>query len=115
MSAITIEIPTDHVDAVRDGVLAQRRDADRHDEIDSLLAQIPEGLGAGAGSPRVTGPRTILWNAIYDSLCRAAEQLADDCNDYWRGDIAPEAARASVAAVAARLELLIGLGPRPGS
>jgi hypothetical protein len=56
----------------------------------------------------------VLWSAVYDTLCAAAEQLADDCNEYWRGVVDPDLARAGIADVSARLELLVALGAPPG-
>jgi hypothetical protein len=115
MRATTIQIPADHVEAVRQSLLGRRGDGERQDEIDRLLGQIEDGAPDGARSCELTGSRTVLWDAIYDALCVAAEQLADDCNEYWRGEIAPDSARAALAGVGARLELLVGLGAPPGS
>jgi hypothetical protein len=115
MSATTIQIPSDHVEAIRRSLLGRRGDAQRPDEVDDLLAQLAGGAAHGARPYELTGSRTVIWNAVYDSLCMAAEQLAEDCNEYWRDAAAPEAARAAVAAVGARGELLIGRGAPPGS
>lgn len=112
MSTSTIQIPAEHVDALRRSLLAERTDAGLREEVDVLLGQLDD-TPAGSRSYRLTGSRTALWNAIYDSLCTAAEQLADDCNDYWRGTVAPESARRAVADVGARLDILLGLGPPP--
>jgi len=54
-----------------------------------------------------------IWTAVYDSLCAAAEQLAEECNEYWRGTVDPEATRATVASVSTRFELLVALGAAP--
>jgi hypothetical protein len=113
MSTITIQIPAGHVEALRQSLLGRRDDAERRDEIDSLLAQIGPAAPDGAPARELTGSRTVLWGAVYDSLCAAAEQLAEDCNEYWRGEIAPDAARAAIAGIGARLELLVALGPGP--
>ena len=115
MSTTTIQIPADHVEAVRQGLLGRRADPAHSDEIDGLLRQLEAGVAEGARSHELTGPRTLLWNAVYDSLCAAAEQLADDCNEYWRGEIAPDSARTAIAVVGARFDLLVGLGAPPGS
>jgi hypothetical protein len=113
MSTTTIQIPAGHVEAVRQSLLGRRDDAERQDEVDGLLAQIgPVGPG-GTQARELTGSRTVLWSAVYDSLCAAAEQLAEDCNEYWRGEIAPDAVRAAIAGTGARLELLVALGPAP--
>ena len=113
MSAITIKIPAGHVEAIRRSLLGRRSDAESPDEIDALLAQLVSGAPESARSCELTGSRTAIWNVVYDSLCAAAEQLAEDCNDYWRGTVAADSARAAVADVGVRLELLIGLGAPP--
>lgn len=115
MSAITIKIPAAHVEAIRRSLVGRRGDAQRPEEIDALLAQLVSGAPHGVASCELTGPRTLLWNVVYDSLCTAAEQLAEDCNEYWRGTVAADSARATVADVGIGLELLIGLGAPPGS
>lgn len=114
MSAITIKIPAGHVEAIRRSLLGRRDDAERPEEIDGLLAQVVSGAPHGARSCELTGSRTVLWSVVYDSLCAAAEQLADDCNEYWRGDVAADSARTAVTDLGVRLELLIGLGTPPG-
>ena len=113
MSKATIEVPPEHVDAIREGLIGRREGSESHAEIESLLGQIARHAPEGAGSYQLTGSRVVLWSAVYDSLCAAAEQLADDCNEYWRGVVAPEAARARIAVVSTRLELLVGLGAPP--
>jgi hypothetical protein len=115
MSATTIEIPVGQVEAIRRSLLDRRDDADRPEEIDGLLAQIASGAAEGDRPCALTASRSVLWNAIYDSLCAAAEQFAEDCNEYWRGAVAPDSARAAIDDVAARLELLVSLGAPPGS
>jgi hypothetical protein len=113
MSATTIQVPAEHVEAIRQGLLGRRDDSERREEIESLLRQIASGVPAGAGPCELTGSHAVLWSAVYDSLCAAAEQLADDCNEYWRGVVDPESARAGIADVGTRLELLVGLGAPP--
>jgi hypothetical protein len=113
MSEATIRVPPEHLEAIRLGLDGQRGEAGRAEEIESLLGQIG-GRATDDAEPRVlVGSRAVLWGAVYDSLCAAAEQLADDLNEYWRGAIDPESARARVAAVTVRLELLVGLGSPP--
>lgn len=62
----------------------------------------------------LTGSRAVLWGAVYDSLCTAAERFAEDCNEYWRGAVEPDAIRAATAGLSAHIELLVALGPPPG-
>ncbi|HYI81537.1 MAG TPA: hypothetical protein VEW67_11810 [Thermoleophilaceae bacterium] len=112
MSEATIRVPPEHVEAIRRSLNGRRGEA-RSAEIESLLGQIGDHT-TDEGQPRVlVGSRTVLWGAVYDSLCVAAEQLADDFNEYWRGAIDPESARARIATVTARLELLVALGSPP--
>lgn len=115
MSATTIQIPTDHIDAIRQSLIARRDHAERPGEIDGLLEQLADDAGESPRAYELSGPLPLLWSAVYDSLCAAAEQLADDCNEFWRGQIAPDDARAAIARVGSRFELLAGLGPPPGS
>lgn len=115
MSETTIEIPADHVEAICRSLLARRSDADSPNEIDDLLDQLASSASRGHGPRELTGSPALLWAVVYDSLCLAAEQLAEECNEYWRGTVAPDSARAAVTRVGARLELLIELGaPPPG-
>lgn len=113
MSETTIQVPAEHLDAIRQGLIGRRDAAERPDEVERLLGQIARRVSGGDGPCRLTGSRAVLWSAVYDSLCTAAEQLADDCNEYWRGIVAPDSARAGIAVVSTRLELLVGLGAPP--
>lgn len=115
MSEITIKIPAGHVEAIRRSLLGRRGDAESPDDIDVLLAQLASGAPRSVCSCELTGSRSVLWNVIYDSLCAAAEQLAEDCNEYWRGTVTADSARAAVTDVGGRLELLVGLGAPPPS
>lgn len=113
MSETTIQVPAEHLEAIRQSLLGRRGDAGSTEEIERLLSQIARGTAGVTQSHALTGPRPLLWSAVYDSLCAAAEQLADDCNEYWRG-AAAGSARSGVATVAVLLELLVTLGPPPG-
>jgi len=115
MSETTIQVPAEHVEAIRQSLIGRRGDSGRSEEIESLLSQIANDTSDVACARVLTGSRGLLWTAVYDTLCLAAEQLADDCNEYWRGTVDPESARSGVTLVGARLELLIALGaPPPG-
>jgi hypothetical protein len=113
VTATTIEIPAEQVEAIRQSLLDSRDRGDSAAAAD-LLAQLAAAEPAAAGAQRLSGPRTEIWTAIYDALCVAAEQLVEDCNEYWHGHVAPAAARRRVRDVAERLELLIDLGAPPG-
>jgi hypothetical protein len=115
MSTIRIQLPADHIEAFRRNLLSRRGDAERPDEVDDLLIQLAACASSGTGPCELIGPRGVLWNVVYDSLCAAAEQLAEDCNDYWRGAVAADSARTAVADVGTRLELLIALGAPPST
>lgn len=113
MSEATIRVPPEHVEAIRRSLDGQRGEPGSAEEIESLLGQIGSHATDDPRPRLLVGARAVLWSAVYDSLCLAAEQLADDLNDYWRDAIDPESARARVAAVAARLEMLVALGAPP--
>ncbi len=114
MSEATIQVPAEHVEAIRQSLIGRLEDAGHAEEVRSLLDQIGGDSPGNARSRALTGSRVVLWSVVYDALCSAAEQLAEDCNDYWRGAIDPDLARTGMANVAARLELLVALGPTPG-
>ncbi len=114
MSETTIQVPAEHLAAVRQGLLGTREDPGRRAEAERLLGQIASEAPGGEGPRELTGSRVVLWSAVYDSLCAAAEQLAEDCDEYWRGVIDPASTRAAIATVKTRFELLAGLGAPPG-
>lgn len=114
MSETTLQIPAERIEAIRQSLVRQRDEAERKGEIDRLLGQI-ESQAPGRRPSVLTGSHAVLWSAAYDALCVAADQLADDCNEYWRGEIAPADARSGVLAVGAWIELLTGLGFPPGA
>lgn len=114
MSEATIQVPAEHVEAIRQSLIGRLDDVGRAEEVRILLGQIGDDAPGNARSRALTGSRVVLWSAVYDTLCAAAEQLADDCNEYWRGAIDPDLARAGIANVAERLELLVALGSSPG-
>jgi hypothetical protein len=111
MSEITIQVPAEHLEAIRAG-LADRPEGG--DEARRLLAQMPIRGFADDGPRELTGSRTVLWGAAYDALCVTAERLAEDCNEYWRGATDPDAIRAATTSLHARFELLVAIGPPPG-
>lgn len=137
MSETTIEVPRDQLEAIHDTLEAARCDlTDELDrtEIDAASAD-PEGAAAaarrerlaeierlldqiqaseGSGARRLTASRATLWDAVYDSLCAAAERLEQDCNEYWRGELEARGLRARLEDVGARLDLLVSVGSPPG-
>jgi hypothetical protein len=115
MSVTTIKVPAAHIDAIRESLLSGRRHSARADEIDRLLEQIHADAAPGSEPRELTASRAVLWSAVYDSVCAAAERLAEDCNEYWRGVVDPSAARARIAEIGERFALLESLGPPPGS
>jgi hypothetical protein len=112
MSEITIQVPAEQLEAIRSGLAGGPES--RADEARRLLAQLAARGSGGDGPRELTGSRTVLWGAVYDSLCTTAERLAEDCNEYWRGAVDPDAIRAATAGLSAHLELLVALGPPPG-
>lgn len=137
MSVTTMKIPTTQVGAIRDSLATARRELDsrlarvggaardappatdgaelsrRLEEVDGLLAQIDATAAGQSDWQEVTGSRRALWDAAYDALCAAAERLADDCNEYWRGELLAFELRTLIGEVGARFDLLDGLGPAP--
>jgi hypothetical protein len=112
MSEITIQVPAEHLEAIRTGLAG--RSEDRDEEARRLLAQLAV-RGPGDDGPRkLTGSRTVLWGAVYDALCTTAERLAEDCNEYWRDVVDPDAIRTATVSLGSRFELLVALGPPPG-
>jgi hypothetical protein len=140
MSVMTIQISNAHVEAIRESLLTARRALeeqlsspddrphavsepasgervrDRLDELDSLLEQIDSGERPDSSleARQLTGARMALWTAVYDAACSASERLAEELNDYWRGTVDAAEARASIADLGGRFELLESLGPPPG-
>jgi hypothetical protein len=141
MSVMTIQISTEHVEAIRESLLMARSaleeqlssmDAssraesqrgvpgqsppDRLDEVHSLLEQLDSSDGSGPGLDvrELTGTRTALWAAVYDAACAASERLAEQLNEYWRGTVDADDARSRIAELGARFELLASLGAPPG-
>lgn len=114
MSETTIQVPAEHLEAIRQGLIGRREDPGQRAAVESLLGQIGAATSGAAAAPRrLTGSRVLLWGAVYDSLCVAAEDLAEECNEYWRGVVDPDAVRSTIAGVSARLELLVALGAPP--
>lgn len=141
MSVMTIQISTEHVEAIRESLLTARRalderlsslndplpaareqrsagesSSDRIGELDSLLEQIDssDGSGSGLDMRELTGTRVALWTVVYDAACAASEQLAEHLNEYWRGTVDAGEMHARIGDLGARFELLESLGPPPG-
>jgi hypothetical protein len=141
MSVMTIQVSTEHVEAIRESLLTARRaleeqlsslddhpsagperpasgesSRDRLGEFDSLLKQIDSSdrPDPGLDMRELTGTRAALWAVVYDAACAASERLAEELNEYWRGTAEPGETRAQIADLGARFELLESLGPPPG-
>lgn len=141
MSVMTIQVSTEHVEAIRESLLTARRaleeqmssvvdqpsavperlaagesSRDRLGELDSLLKQIDSSdrPDPGLDVRELTGNRGALWTAVYDAACAASERLAEELNDYWRGTVDAGEARTRIVDLQARFELLESLGPPPG-
>jgi hypothetical protein len=121
MPRATINIPVEHVAAIRESLEACREDiehrpcGDAHPdsmrEIDALLEQLsPYAAEAGRS---VSGARHILWHAAYDALCAGAESFASDCNDLWRGRLTVHDVRDALSRLEERLDLLDALEVPP--
>jgi hypothetical protein len=128
MSMTTIQIPAERVKGVRQSLLEARRELaegladetgpaahlrrERLDETELLLEQLGDD-DSPAERRELTGPRVVIWNAVYDALCAAAERLANDCNDYWYSGADPSHIRAEIAGLAVGFDLLDSVGPPP--
>jgi len=124
----TILISPEQVGPLRASLLAQREQhgedvaaagpfaataAERLAGIEAVLAELPPASPGGNDVPvPVSGPPDVLFSALYDVVGQAAEQVQEECLEYWRGT-PPEAVRAAIARLAAWFELLAGLGPPP--
>ena len=112
MSVTTIPIPDKHLPALRESLLAARRDFEADPscaELDRLLAQVDSAVARG-GLVSLTGSTLILWRTLYDTMCLTAERLVDECNEFWRRPD-PTAVRPEIANLATGLDLLESLGP----
>jgi hypothetical protein len=141
MSVMTIQVSTEHVEALRESLLTARRaleeqlsplddrpptvmehsaggegSHDRLGELNSLLEQIDavDRPDPELDMRELTGTRAALWTVVYDAACAASERIADELNDYWRGTVDANETRARIADLSARVELLESLGPPPG-
>jgi len=132
MSVTTIQIPIEQVNAIRESLATARSEligqppsegqspgsatldlSGRLEEINQLFEQMEGSSPSGSDLYPLTGSRSILWEAVYDVLCGAAERFAEDCNEYWRGATDPYEVRRQIAGVSANFELLDLLGPPP--
>jgi hypothetical protein len=118
MSVVTIRIPADQLHALRESLTNRKVELEREPPSEQVvdLAGLIEQMAPerDVGSPsvhEVSGSHALLWGAAYDVLCAAAECFAEDCAEYWREGVDPIRARTDVASLAARLEVLIALGP----
>lgn len=139
MSVMTIQVSTEHLEALRESLLTARRALEEHlsspadhpsaapgpaaadgssrdrlGELDSLLEQIDASERPGLDVRELTGTRAALWEVVYDAACAASERLAEELNEYWRGTVSAGEVRAWIADLGARFELLESLGPPPG-
>jgi hypothetical protein len=129
MSVVTIQIPTDQIAALRESLANRRLELERQSprrddggmngtperssDLSELIEQMrPDRVRQRGAMCEVKGPRAVLWRAAYDVLCAAAERFAEDCGEYWRGDIDPAHVRAEAIGLVSRLDVLIELEDR---
>jgi hypothetical protein len=118
MSAITIRVPAQHIEAIRQSLAMRRGDVEQSGSSQELLVEIDRLIeqigGSGASGPgELTGSRAVLWSAIYDAVCVEAERLAQDCNEYWTGAVDAVHTRDRITVLGDRFELLTSLGGPP--
>ena len=132
MPRVSVEVPEELVEAVRETVLllyqataeslhqALRARAEgeagtaaeahshraRIDELDELA----HALGAGAGPVRLTASRDLLHDMLYGALIDAGERLAALSGRGWRGGVPAERIQEAAGEVLSLYALLGGLG-----
>ena len=120
MADLTIRVPSEHVDAVRDSLLrlysgvaealhrAAAGHAAGHDGAEAVrghrmeLADLEDALEQLGWSYDATGPRDVaahpevLSDALHGAVIDAAERFASACTDLWRARDDGAAARAAL-------------------
>jgi hypothetical protein len=131
MARVSVEVPEDLVDPVRETVLllygataeslqlalrARARESGSLHEVDVHRARLADvdallrALGSGAGAVRVEAPRDLLHDALYGALIDAGERLAETSHRSWRGALPLESVQAAAEEVLALDRLLRELG-----
>ena len=125
MSRVSVEVPAELVEPVRETVLllyrataeslhqslraGDREEAHSHrmrvDELDALA-----GVLAG-GDVRLTGSRDLLHDILYGALIDAGERLAELSSEAWRGQVPPERIQEAAGEVLSLNGLLRSLSP----
>jgi hypothetical protein len=122
MSMTTIRIPDKQAAKLRESLNAIRQEVDRaeaapdrpqrRDDVEALLQQFDSAVAA-EGTRTLQGSHVVLWNAVYDGLCGAAEHFAADCNEIWRGNTDLAETQQQLHGVGEWLALLASLGAPP--
>jgi hypothetical protein len=134
MAHLTISVPPQHVDALRDSVLhaytataealheAVNRQLDTGEavddvlglrielnDLDDLLEQLGLARGAPCGALELIAHPEVLSDAAHGALDDAIEQVRAISTAYWRGDGSAADARAALATAGERLDLLAAI------
>ena len=133
MAQLTIPIPPEHVEALRDSVLHSYTAIAEalHDavnsrlesgeaavdtvlglrvelaDLDDLLDQLGVAPGAPIAPVELTAHPEVLSDAVHGALGDGIERLHAACEQLWRGTAGADDARAALTTVAERLQLLV--------
>ena len=131
MADLTIRVPSEHLEAVRDGLLhhyagiadalhhAAGNHVESHEHEETLrghrreLADLEDVLDqvgwryddAGASAVDVIAHPELLSDVLHHAVLDAVDAFATACSGYWRGGVAPPEARAALATLAERFRL----------
>jgi hypothetical protein len=125
MSRVSVEVPGELVEPVRETVLllyqataeslhqalraGDAAEARSHrlrvDELDDVVRTL------AGGGVRLTGSREVIHDVLYGALIDAGERLSELSSDAWRGQISPQRIQEAAGEVLSLHSLLGGLGP----
>jgi hypothetical protein len=125
MSRVSVEVPAELVEPVRETVLllyqataeslhqslkgADEEEARSHrlrvDELDDLVRAL------SGGEVRLTASRDLLHDVLYGALIDSGERLAELSSGAWRGQVPPERIQEAAAEVLSLNGLLRELSP----
>ena len=75
-------------------------------DLDEVLEQLGLSRGAPDGPLELSAHPEVISDAVHGALGDGIEQLSAACAELWRGSGTADAARAALATVGERLELL---------
>jgi hypothetical protein len=131
MADLTIRVPSEHLESVRDGLLhhyagiadalhhAAGDHVDSHDHEETLrghrreLADLEDALDqvgwryedVATGGVEITAHPEVLSDVLHHAVLDALDAFGEACSGYWRGRIGPAQARAALATLVDRFRL----------